>query len=154
PPRFVIWPETASSIDMEHFPEIAETVARSLPRNSTAILGNLRVTLDARQVPVAFHNSVTMIDQRGRVLATYDKHHLVPFGEYIPLREKMTFFEPLALAVSGIGDFTPGGGVKTITPDGRPGFSPLICYEVIFPGAVADDDDRPAWLVNVTNDGW
>lgn len=154
PPRFIVWPETASTADMEHFPEIAQIIASRMPQNSTLVLGNLRVTLDRRQSPVAYHNSVTALNKKGEVEATYDKHHLVPFGEYIPFRKEMSFIQPLALAVSGIGDFTPGDGVKTITLDGRPAFSPLICYEVIFPRAVVDQANRPAWLVNVTNDGW
>lgn len=154
PPRFVIWPETASTADLEHFPEIATVIAAKMPKNSTLILGNLRVTLDRREVPVAFHNSVTALNKKAKVEATYNKHHLVPFGEYIPFRDKMSAIKPLALAVSGIGDFTPGDGVKTIALENRPAFSPLICYEVIFPGAVADRANRPEWLVNVTNDGW
>lgn len=154
PPRFIVWPETASTADMEHFPEIAQIIASRMPQNSTLVLGNLRVTLDRRQSPVAYHNSVTALNKKAEVEATYDKHHLVPFGEYIPFRQEMSFIQPLALAVSGIGDFTPGDGVKTIALEGRPSFSPLICYEVIFPRAVVDRENRPAWLVNVTNDGW
>ena len=154
PPRFIVWPETASTADLEHFPEIAQIIASRMPHNSTLVLGNLRVTLDRRQSPVAYHNSVTAMNKKAEVEATYDKHHLVPFGEYIPFRKEMSFIQPLALAVSGIGDFTPGSGVKTITLDGRPAFSPLICYEVIFPREVVDQANRPAWLVNVTNDGW
>lgn len=154
PPRFVVWPETASTADLEHFPEIAQIIAAGMPQNSTLVLGNLRVTLDRRQSPVAYHNSVTALNKKGVVEATYDKHHLVPFGEYIPFRREMSVIQPLALAVSGIGDFTPGVGVKTIHLENRPSFSPLICYEVIFPRAVVDTTDRPDWLVNVTNDGW
>jgi len=154
PPRFVVWPETASTADLAHFPEIAQIIAAGMPQNSTLVLGNLRVTLDRRQSPVAYHNSVTAMNKKGVVEATYDKHHLVPFGEYIPFRREMSVIRPLALAVSGIGDFTPGEGVKTLHLEGRPSFSPLICYEVIFPREVADAADRPQWLVNVTNDGW
>jgi len=154
PPRFIVWPETASTADLEHFPEIAQFIAAGMPQNSTLILGNLRVTLDRRQSPVAYHNSVTALNKKAEVEATYDKHHLVPFGEYIPFRNEMSVIRPLALAVSGIGDFTPGDGVKTLHLEGRPSFSPLICYEVIFPRAVVDAADRPQWLVNVTNDGW
>ena len=55
---------------------------------------------------------------------------------------------------AGAGDFSAGPGPVTVRVPGLPPFSPLICYEVIFPGAVLDPDDRPAWLLNVTNDGW
>lgn len=153
PPRFVVWPESASRHDFGHFPEIGGFVGMRLPRGSIGVIGNIRVTADRNEIPSAYHNSLTALGRRGEVLATYDKHHLVPFGEYLPFRQYITF-EPLALALSGIGDFTPGDGPKTLRAADMPPFSPLICYEAIFPRAVADRKDRPAWLVNVTNDGW
>lgn len=153
PPRIVIWPESASRHDFGHFPEIGSYIGQRLPRGSIGVIGNIRVTLDAAQNPTAYHNSLTALGRKGEVLATYDKHHLVPFGEYLPFRKYVTF-EPLALALSGIGDFTPGGGPRTLQADGFPAFSPLICYEAIFPAAAVDKTNRPAWLVNVTNDGW
>lgn len=153
PPRFVVWPESASRHDFGHFPEIGSYIGQRLPRGSIGVIGNIRVTADKNEVPSAYHNSLTALGRKGDVLATYDKHHLVPFGEYLPFRKHITF-EPLALALSGIGDFTPGDGPKTLRVDDMPAFSPLICYEAIFPRAVTDRSDRPAWLVNVTNDGW
>jgi apolipoprotein N-acyltransferase len=153
PPRFIVWPESASRHDFGHFPEIGSYVGQRLPRGSIGVIGNIRVTADKNEIPSAYHNSLTALGRKGEVLATYDKHHLVPFGEYLPFRKYVTF-EPLALALSGIGDFTPGDGPKTLHIEGMPAFSPLICYEAIFPRAVIDAKDRPAWLVNVTNDGW
>ena len=153
PPRFVVWPESASRHDFEHFPEIGSYIGQRLPRGSIGVIGNIRVTLDAAGMPAQYHNSLTALGRNGEVLGAYDKHHLVPFGEYLPLRKYITF-TPLALALSGIGDFTPGAGPQTVTVDGMPPFSPLICYEAIFPRAVVDPKNRPAWLVNVTNDGW
>ena len=85
--------------------------------------------------------------------ANYNKHHLVPFGEYIPFRQYINM-TPIGNRVADIGDFTRGPGVTTLHIDTLPKPSPLICYEAIFPGAVARRDDRPDWLVNVTNDGW
>ena len=87
------------------------------------------------------------------MVATYDKHHLVPFGEYIPLRWILV---PLGLEKLTYGaiDFSRGPGAQTLSVDGLPPFSPLICYEVIFPGAVVGKGLRPAWLLNVTNDAW
>ncbi len=154
PPRFIIWPETAVDADLEHFPDITRYIANSLPANAIAIVGNMRVTLDKQQMATGYHNSLTMFGKDATVLGTYNKHHLVPFGEYIPFRQNFASIKPLAAAMSGIGDFTPGDGAKTLRPEGMPAFSPLICYEVIFPAAVVDQNDRPAWLVNVTNDGW
>jgi apolipoprotein N-acyltransferase len=97
-----------------------------------------------------YANSLVAIDSAGKIAASYDKFHLVPFGEYIPFRR----YVPLrTLANLGV-DFTAGDGLSTLHIDGLPPFSPLICYEAIFPGEVALHSDRPHFLVNVTNDGW
>lgn len=152
PPTIVVWPETAVFADLVQFPDIVDLIARGLPKDSLAIIGALRVVAPDPNAP-QFYNSVTVLNANREVLGNHDKHHLVPFGEYIPYRQHIRF-RPLALALSGIGDFTRGGGPGTFHAKGYPPFSPLICYEVIFPGRVADRQDRPAWLVNVTNDGW
>jgi len=151
-PDAVIWPETAVNADLYQFPEIASIIAMKLPGNATGLLGSLRVDVRDPNHPY-FYNSVTALDKKGNVVGNYDKHHLVPFGEFIPFREKISF-KPIAMAVSGVGDFTRGPGPQTLHVNGLPGFSPLVCYEVIFPGEVADINNRPKWLVNVTNDGW
>ena len=151
----VIWPETAVTTDMQLFPEVARYIGSQLPPDSIGLLGNLRFTLNTtKSAPEKYFNSLSVLNKKGDVLATYDKHHLVPFGEYIPFRDKIKL-TPLALVVSGFGDFTAGTGARTIRPvTGFPAFSPLICYEVIFPAHSLDPNDRPEWLVNVTNDAW
>ncbi len=151
-PDAVIWPETAVNADLYQFPEIAQLIAMKLPGNAVGLLGSLRVDVRDANHPL-FYNSVTALDKKAAVIGNYDKHHLVPFGEFIPYREKIAF-TPIAMAVSGVGDFTRGPGPQTLHVNGLPGFSPLVCYEVIFPGEVADPFNRPKWLVNVTNDGW
>ena len=78
----------------------------------------------------------------------YDKWHLVPFGEYIP------DWLPLPIMVMPGNGFAAGPGPRTLHVPGLPPFGALICYEAIFPGEIVDRDDRPAWLVNVTNDAW
>ncbi len=78
----------------------------------------------------------------------YDKWHLVPFGEYQP-----SWFPAPFQVVPG-GGFQPGPGPKTLHIPGLPPVGPLICYEAIFSGQVVDAADRPAWLVNITNDAW
>jgi len=95
-------------------------------------------------------NSLHAIDSSGNIAATYDKHHLVPFGEYMPLRSIMS----VAKLTHGNIDFSSGPGAQTLQVPGLPPFSPLICYEAIFPGQVASGDVRPGWLLNITNDGW
>lgn len=151
PASFVIWPETAVSADLVLFPEIARYISQKLPRDGIGILGALRVTLpEGRET---FHNGVYLLDSRAQVQGSYDKFHLVPFGEYIPFRSVLNI-TPIAAAVSSIGDFSAGTGNRTLSAGGLPPFSPLICYEVIFPRAVVDRADRPQWMVNLTNDGW
>jgi apolipoprotein N-acyltransferase len=95
-------------------------------------------------------NSFLVLDRTGAIIATYDKAHLVPFGEYMPLRGIL----PIDKFVPSIGDFSVGPGPRTLSPPGLPPVSPLICYEAIFPGAVIDPEARPQWLLNVTNDVW
>ena len=94
-------------------------------------------------------NSSVLIDSTGRVAETYDKVHLVPFGEYIPLR--IDFIRALA-ATTGYG-FSAGDGVRMIeTPLGRT--VPLICYEAIFPQHSRALDQRQDYLLQITNDAW
>ncbi len=93
-------------------------------------------------------NSLAVLDSAGRVQGIYDKAHLVPFGEYMPLSGLL----PIRLAAGGM-DFSAGPGPVLLAPPGLPPFGALICYEVIFPAAVTPEP-RPEWLVNITNDAW
>jgi apolipoprotein N-acyltransferase len=102
--------------------------------------------LEARHV----WNSLAVIDRAGTLVGTYDKFHLVPFGEYVPLRGVL----PIDKITPGNVDFSAGPGPQTLVLPGLPAVGPLICYEVIFPAAVVDAAHRPAWLLNLTNDAW
>ena len=100
---------------------------------------------------VSVHNSVIALDHTGQIREIYDKAHLVPFGEYIPFRDVL----PFGKLTAGRTDFTPGPGPRALEIEDFPVFSPLICYEVIFPGAVlARGGVSAEWMLNVTNDGW
>ena len=148
PPTFVIWPETAIIADLQHDTDLAHDIVAHMPKGSTGVFGTLRSS-DGQ-----FFNSVTILDSKAHVLGNYNKHHLVPFGEYVPFRQYLNM-TPVANGIADIGDFTRGDGVTTMSIGANmPKPSPLVCYEAIFPGAVARQDDRPDWLVNVTNDGW
>jgi apolipoprotein N-acyltransferase len=83
-------------------------------------------------------------------VAYYDKVHLVPFGEYIPFHKEIA---PLS-GLIGRGSFEVGPSLVTLALPGLPPFSPLICYEAIFPAEVTGPGPRPSWLLNVTNDSW
>jgi apolipoprotein N-acyltransferase len=94
-----------------------------------------------------------VIDDSARLLTRYDKVDLVPFGEYTPMR---WLFGRIGLGklVSGTFDFSPGPGRQTLAPPGVPPFSPLICFEAVFPNGAAPPEPRPTWLLNITNDAW
>ncbi len=107
------------------------------------LVGSVR--FDERQRP---RNSLFAVIDGGAIGGVYDKWHLVPFGEYVP------DWLPLPIMVVPGGGFASGPGPRTLQVPGLPPFGALICYEAIFPGQVVERDNRPAWLVNVTNDAW
>ena len=90
--------------------------------------------------------------KNGRIIASYGKSHLVPFGEYIPFRKFLP--QSLKPVTNVIADFMPGEGLTTIKLPKIPPFGILICYEIIFPAKVANTHNRPKWLITLTNDGW
>jgi apolipoprotein N-acyltransferase len=94
--------------------------------------------------------SMIALDAAGNIVGHYDKFHLVPFGEYVPLSKYL----PIAKLTEGGTGYTPGPGPQTLHLPGLPPVGPLICYEVIFPGHVVAPGDRPKWLLNLTNDAW
>ncbi len=149
PPKLVIWPEGSAPPFLERDAAARRAIAGAIPRDALALVGTVR-TDPAPLQPEHVWNSLEVIDGTGDILASYDKSHLVPFGEYVPLRSIL----PINKITPGTVDFSAGPGPRTIRLAGVPPFSPLICYEVIFPGAVVDEHDRPDWLLNVTNDAW
>ncbi|MCH9020438.1 MAG: apolipoprotein N-acyltransferase, partial [Proteobacteria bacterium] len=146
----VIWPETAVPFFLANEPARRRAVAAATPRGGALITGALRTTPEPTSPPKLW-NSLHAIDDAGRVVATYDKFHLVPFGEYVPFRR---WFPTIAKLTYGATDFSAGPGPQTLRVPGLPPFSPLICYEAIFAHQVVDSADRPAFLLNLTNDAW
>jgi apolipoprotein N-acyltransferase len=150
PPTAIVWSEAAEPYPLETVPENAKAIA-----SATLKPGQLLITGVDRDVPdtdpPSFRDSVQVLNHGGDILATYDKFHYVPFGEYMPLSK----YIPMVKAVA-VGDIepTPGPGPKTLRLPGLPPVGPLICYEVIFPNDVIDRSDRPDWLIDVTNDAW
>ncbi len=146
---YVIWPETAAPFFLDFNTTVRFRIAAVTPPGGLVITGMPRAT-PPDVYPQQVWNSIAAVDSQGVVSGTYDKFHLVPFGEYVPLRSVL----PLNKITSGGIDFSAGPGPRTLRLPGLPPFSPLICYEVIFPGNVIDAKDPPQWILNVTNDGW
>ncbi|MEQ8194484.1 MAG: apolipoprotein N-acyltransferase [Rhodospirillales bacterium] len=150
PPTHVIWSETAVPYNLAIEPRLQNVIGDAVPDKGLIITGAPRTTPPGVE-PYRVWNSLHALDPRGSIVATYDKSHLVPFGEYVPLRGILT----MAKVTPGMTDFSRGTGPRTIRLDGLPPVSPLICYEGIFPGRViSDSDTRPHWLLNITNDAW
>lgn len=145
----VIWPEAAATYLLERDAAHRDAIAAVAPAGGYVLTGALRGP--PLPLPVdAVWNSVDVIDPAGRIAAVYDKAHLVPFGEYMPLSKWL----PIKKFTPGVIDLSAGPGPRTLRVGDLPPFSPLICYEAIFPGAILDPRDRPAWLLNVSNDAW
>lgn len=151
-PRVVIWPETALPFTLDADPRLPELLGGLVPADGVALIGAVRVERDGPEGLRAW-NSLHAIAGDGTLLATYDKHHLVPFGEYLPLRGLLGLLGLDKLAVGAV-DFSAGPGPVALPLPGLPEALPLICYEAIFPEAGFAAGPRPGWLVNVTNDAW
>jgi apolipoprotein N-acyltransferase len=147
----VIWAETAVPFFLDGEPELRRQLAGIVPRDGLLITGAPR--LDRSGEPRRLWNSLHGLDETGALVGTYDKHHLVPFGEYTPLRAVLGWLGLGKLVVGGQG-FSAGPGLVTLDLPGLPPFSPLICYEAIFSGRVVAEGARPRWLLNLTNDAW
>ena len=148
----IIWPETASTFAVRDYVTVTQVIAGAVSGETRVLTGAPRIT-GAGETFRGF-NSLVAVDAQANVQASYDKHHLVPFGEYLPLRSVLARLGIEKIVQGSPVDFSPGDGARTLHLTGLPGFSPLICYEAIFPGAVALEHDRPAWLLSITNDAW
>ncbi|MDF1791754.1 MAG: apolipoprotein N-acyltransferase [Thalassobaculaceae bacterium] len=147
-PTVVTWPETAVAHLVGDSRELEEVLSAAAPPEGTLMFGAPRVARVGRMTSI--YNSVFAIGPGAKVAWTFDKAHLVPFGEYVPLRDVL----PLTAIVQSRGDFTPGPGPRTLELAGAPPVSLLICYEAIFPDGAVDPTARPGWLLNATNDAW
>lgn len=152
-PSVILWPETAVPYFLETDVNARAAIAGVTPPGGHVITGSLRVghgPEEAEGAVTRAWNSVVALDDRGDLVARYDKAHLVPFGEYVPARR----FLPLRRITQNGLDFSPGPGARTLAIAGLPAVGPLVCYEVIFPDEVVDSANHPEWLLEVTNDGW
>jgi apolipoprotein N-acyltransferase len=150
----LIWPESAFPFFLMREAEALAQIAELLPQGTVLITGAVRAPEPAPGAAISHaYNSIYVIDHDGSVLSVYDKVHLVPFGEYLPFQD---FLERLGLMqITKVqGGFIAGARRRAIEVPRAPRFLPLICYEIIFPGAAVPRGEQPDWLVNLTNDGW
>jgi apolipoprotein N-acyltransferase len=139
-PMVLIWPETASPYLIGEDPGAREAIAQITGPATPALIGAVRFDGNTP------YNSLFALSPPPQIAAVYDKWHLVPFGEYQPS------WLPGVQLIDGSFGFGPGP--RTLHIPGLRAVGPLICYEAAFSGQIIDPADRPAWLVNVTNDAW
>ncbi len=146
----LIWPESAVPFLLARKPDALAAVAALLPDNTVLVTGALRKDDQPRS---RVFNSIMVVGSQGEIASVYDKAHLVPFGEYLPLEDWLKPLGLRKLVAMPLG-FGAGSGRRSVTAGNAPPFSPLVCYEIIFAGEVTDGKNRPGWMLNVTNDAW
>ncbi len=153
PPTLLLWPEDGVPFMLDEEPFAAERIGSWLRPGDLLLTGGAKLERDEGDRPVGARNSVHAVDPSGALLARYDKAHLVPWGEYLPLR---SLLEPLGLArvVPGDLDFWEGPGPRTYDLPGFGRVGMQICYEIVFSGHVVDPDNRPDFIFNPSNDAW
>lgn len=144
PPDLVVWPETAIPWSLERAGPALDQIA-SAARGAPVLLGVQRFE-DGR-----YFNALASLDAQGALAGVYDKHHLVPFGEYFPMGDTLGIF---GLAETVGGGYSSGPGARLIEVAGIGPVLPLICYEAVFAHDVNAAPARPALIVQVTNDAW
>ena len=131
--------------------DLNKHVAEAAGAGRKVFLGGRRV--EGTEGDERWFNSGVLLGDDGEIEASYDKHHLVPFGEYLPFPNFFDKFGLQALAQNA-GRFSAGSGPLKISQEGLPAFQPLICYEAIFGHEILTGADRAEWLLHITNDAW
>ena len=145
-PDLIIWPETAIPYLLEYSGPLLEAAVSASDGVPMVIGVN-------RQEGGLYYNSLIVLDGSGAIVATYDKQHLVPFGEYVPFGEVMGRLGIHGLAASEGGGFSAGQGLRRIAVPGIGEVEPMICYEAIFAEEIGQGT-RPRALIQITNDAW
>lgn len=146
-PDAIIWPETAIPWSLNRSEVILEEISFAA--------GGMPVVLGAqRSEGERYFNALVLLGARGEITQTYDKHHLVPFGEYVPLGDLAARFGIYGMAPQHGAGFSagPGAELMDLGPIGRA--LPLICYEAVFAHDVNAAPERPDFIIHATNDAW
>ena len=151
----LVWPESSLPFFLESYPEALARIARMLPEQATLIAGVPRRPYELGEAGNSQppFNSVVAIDTDGEIVASYDKAHLVPFGEYLPFAG---FFKQLGITqfVPGADGWSPGDARRRLMGlPGAPAPLVLVCYEILFSGDLGDTA-AAQFILNVTNDAW
>jgi apolipoprotein N-acyltransferase len=147
-PDLVVWPETSLPVLLDRS-DAARLQLSVASAGAPVLIGAQRVE------GFAARNALALVDGGGTLATVYDKHHLVPFGEYLPLRGVADSLGITALAAVLPGGYSAGEGPALLNLGPGLGHAfPMICYEAIFPGYIRRLDTRPDWMVHVTNDAW
>ncbi|MBY0406494.1 MAG: apolipoprotein N-acyltransferase, partial [Rickettsiales bacterium] len=146
----IIWPETAVPYVLQADSPLARMLGETLPPGKMLLAGSLRSD-STDFASMQLWNSLSLLDNEGHIQGVYDKAHLVPFGEFQPLRP---YVPKEWMTPVGEKDFSWGTASQVLNWPGLPPLLPLICYEAIFPELAQGEDERPAWLLNITNDAW
>lgn len=154
----LVWPESAFPFILSRDDAALAEIAAALPPGAFLVTGAARVETDPADPAggPTFFNAIHAINSGGVILDTYDKTHLVPFGEYLPF-DRILSRLGLHQFVHIPGGFEAGSMRRTLNVPALPPVAPLICYEAIFPGeALPQEKDapRPGLMLNVTDDGW
>ena len=153
-PDIIIWPETSVPFIFGKDGALTEDLLSFQRQLDSYLLFGSVLTKDrsgSKTIAQKFTNSAVLLNRDGNVSYIYDKIHLVPFGEYVPLRKFLFFIDKL---VVGVGDYAPGDSyIRAVTPFGS--FGTLICYEIIFPGLARKFYTKGGdFIVTITNDAW
>jgi len=152
----IIWPESAFPFLLHRDPASLAQIGSLLEPGSVLITGAARMDDPLPGEAVGkFFNAIQVIDDRGTILGSYDKVHLVPFGEYVPkFLDTLIKAAGLRQFVHIPGGFEPSERHKPLSVPGLPPVAATICYEAIFPDEILAEGARPDLILNVTNDGW
>ena len=151
--KAVIWSESSIPYVLNKSMQLMNYIAPAIPEGGVVITGGLRIDENKEERDV--YNSVYVLNKEG-INSFYDKHHLVPFGEYVPLHQFLSFLflDKVVDSITGGGKgFSEGKSAQTLILNDF-SFSPLICYEAIFSDEVINKNHIPDVFVNVTNDAW
>ncbi|MBF0358394.1 MAG: apolipoprotein N-acyltransferase [Magnetococcales bacterium] len=152
PVDLVVWPETAIAFFLQASPKAMEQISELSQLIGAPILTGAPMADKDGDGQWVFSNSALILDERKNLNQRYNKHHLVPFGEYIPFREYIP--DSIKKITAGTSDFTSGTSATPL-PWNKGNIGMLICYEVIFPEEVRKlAKTGVRWLINITNDAW